>query len=190
MDWKLILQITGVCLGLLYLWFEYRASIWLWVVGLVMPLVHGVLYYKAGLYADMAMNAYYVLAGLYGWIVWNNRPKKGRAFPISHTPLKLALPLTAVCVAVFAAISWILVNWTDSTVPYWDASTTAMSVVALWMLSRKYVEQWLVWLVVDAISCGLYVYKEIPFTAGLYGLYTVLAVVGYMRWRRIMRTQS
>ena len=185
MDWKLILQIAGVCLGLLYLWLEYRADIRLWVVGIVMPLVHGALYWQAGLYADMGMNAYYVLAGLYGWIVWNNRPKKSKkSFPVSHTPPRLVLPLAAVCAAVFAAISWMLVNWTDSTVPYWDAATTAMSVVAMWMLSRKYVEQWLVWLAVDIICCGLYIYKEIPFTAGLYGLYTVLAVAGYMRWLR------
>ncbi len=189
MDPKLILQIVGVALGLLYLWLEYKADIRLWIVGIVMPLVHGALYWQAGLYADMGMNVYYVLAGMYGWIVWNNRPKKGKkAFRISHTPLKLALPLAAVCAVVFAAISWVLVHWTDSTVPYWDAATTAMSVVAMWMLSRKYVEQWLVWLAVDVVSCGLYIYKGIPFTAGLYGLYSVLAVVGYVRWLRVMST--
>lgn len=188
MDWKLILQIAGVCLGLLYLLLEYRASIWLWVVGIIMPLVHGVLYYTSGLYADMAMNVYYVLAGVYGWMVWSNRPKKSKkAFPVSHTPAKLILPLAVVCAAVFCAISFVLVRWTDSTVPYWDAATTAMSVVAMWMLSRKYVEQWLVWLVADIISCGLYIYKGIPFTAGLYGLYTVLAVAGYIRWLRMMK---
>ena len=69
MDWKLLLQIAGTALGLLYLWLEYRADIRLWIVGLVMPVVHGVLYYKAGLYADCSMQAYYVLAGLYGWAV-------------------------------------------------------------------------------------------------------------------------
>ena len=76
MDWKLILQIAGVMLGLLYLWLEYRADIRLWIVGLVMPLVHGALYYKAGLYADCSMQVYYVLAGLYGWLVWRNAPHK------------------------------------------------------------------------------------------------------------------
>lgn len=189
-DLKLILQIAGVCLGLLYLWLEYRASIYLWVVGLVMPLVHGFLYYKAGLYADMAMNAYYILAGIYGWIVWRNKPKKGKVFAIGHTPVGLIIPLTAICVAVFGIISFILVRFTDSTVPYWNALTGSMSVVALWMLSRKYVEQWLVWLVVDVISSCLYVYKGIPFTAGLYALYSVLAVAGYVRWRRTMRGET
>ncbi len=183
MELKLILQIVGVALGLLYLWLEYRANIWLWVVGLIMPLVHGVLYYKSGLYADMSMQIYYIAAGLYGLIIWRTKPKKS-TLEISHTPLKLILPLVFTGLAVFGFISWVLVSFTDSTVPLWDAATTATSVVALWMLSRKYVEQWLVWLAVDVVSCGLYVYKGIPFTAGLYGLYSILAVIGYLRWKR------
>jgi nicotinamide mononucleotide transporter len=188
MDWKLALQIIGVCLGLLYLLLEYRASIYLWVVGLVMPVVHGVLYYQSGLYADMGMNAYYVVAGLYGWLVWHNRPRKsGISFPITRTPARLVVPLVGIAAVAFVAIWWVLTRYTDSTVPVWDALTTALSVVAMWMLSRKYVEQWLVWLVVDMISCGLYIYKGIPFTAGLYGLYSVLAVAGYFRWLGTMR---
>ena len=78
-------------------------------------------------------------------------------------------------------------NFTASTVPVWDSFTTACSVVAYWLLSRKYVEQWLVWLVVDVVTVGLYFYKDIPLTAMLYAVYSALAVVGYMRWRRMAR---
>lgn len=197
MDWKLILQIAGVALGLLYLWLEYRADIRLWIVGLVMPLVHGTLYYKAGLYADCSMQVYYVLAGLYGWLVWRNAPhKKARAAGsaarnaepaaarIGHTPLRYAAGLIAVYAAAHAGIYFLLSRFTNSTVPFWDAMTTAASIVAMWMLSRKYVEQWLVWLAVDLITVGLYLYKGIPLTAGLYALYSALAVAGYLRWRR------
>ena len=185
MDWKLILQIAGVALGLLYLWLEYRADIRLWVVGLVMPVVHGALYYKAGLYADCSMQVYYVLAGLYGWIVWHNAPKKQTAAAaIGHTPLRLVPALAGVYVAAHASLYLLLTHFTNSTVPFWDAMTTALSIVAMWMLSRKLVEQWLVWLAVDAITVGLYLYKGIPLTAGLYALYTALAVAGYLRWRR------
>ena len=104
MDIKLLLQIAGVLLGLLYLWLEYRADIRLWIVGLVMPLIHGALYYKSGLYADCSMQAYYVLAGLYGWLVWRRRgrktdagltgpedaegAKRAAALRIGHTPLR------------------------------------------------------------------------------------------------------
>lgn len=185
MDWKLILQIAGVVLGLLYLWLEYRADIRLWIVGLIMPLVHGALYYKSGLYADCSMQVYYVLAGLYGWLVWRNAPKKqSKAVSIGHTPLRLIPVLARVYAAAHAALYLLLTHFTNSTVPFWDAMTTALSIVAMWMLSRKLVEQWLVWLVVDVITVGLYLYKEIPLTAGLYALYSALAVAGYLRWRK------
>lgn len=184
MELKLVLQIVGVALGLLYLWLEYRADIRLWVVGLIMPLVHGTLYYKAGLYADCSMQLYYVLAGLYGWIVWHNAPKKQTAAAIGHTPLRIAPVLLGVYIAAHGGIYLLLKFFTNSTVPFWDSMTTALSIVAMWMLSRKYVEQWLVWLVVDIVTVGLYFYKGIPLTAGLYALYSVLAVAGYLRWRK------
>ena len=190
MDWKLALQIIGIVLGLLYLWLEYKADIRLWIVGLVMPVVHGILYFKSGLYADCSMQLYYVLAGLYGLAVWrrgDRRTKSAEPLPIGHTPLGMVPLLVVVYAAVHAAIYVILVKFTNSTVPFWDSMTTALCIVAYWMLSRKYAEQWLVWLAVDAITVGLYIYKEIPLTAGLYALYCVLAVAGYRRWLSLIR---
>lgn len=195
MDWKLILQLAGIALGLLYLWLEYRADIRLWVVGLIMPVVHGVLYYRSGLYADCSMQVYYVLAGLYGWAVWQRGRRQknptarttGTAFAIARTPLLQVPLLVGAYALVHVGIYWVLVHFTNSTVPFWDSFTTALSVVAMWMLSRKYAEQWLVWLVVDLTTVGLYCYKEIPFTAGLYLLYSALAVAGYLRWNRQIR---
>ncbi len=185
MDVKLILQIVGVVLGLLYLWLEYRADIRLWIVGLIMPVVHGTLYFKAGLYADCSMQVYYVLAGIYGLAVWRNAPKKdSKHASIAHTPLaKLPYIITAYA-AAHAVIYFVLVRFTDSSVPFWDSFTTALSIIAMWMLSRKYIEQWLVWLVVDLTTVALYIYKGIPLTAGLYLVYSALAVVGYLKWRR------
>lgn len=188
MELKLILQIAGVMLGLLYLWLEYRANTWLWVVGMLMPCVHSLLYFKSGLYADCAMQCYYIAAGLYGLVVWLSGHKhKDKQLQISHTPLQQVLPLVGVYAVLHAVIYFVLTRFTDSTVPFWDAMTTAMSMVAMWMLARKYVEQWLVWCVVDAITVGLYLYKGIPLTAMLYLLYTSLAVAGYLRWKREVR---
>jgi nicotinamide mononucleotide transporter len=90
---------------------------------------------------------------------------------------------------LWGAIYFVLVNFTPSTVPLADAFTTALSIVALWMMARKYAEQWLVWAVVDAVSVGLYIYKDIPFYALLYTIYTVLAFVGYKKWLRLMAAQ-
>ena len=150
-----------------------------------MPCVHCVLYYKSGLYADCAMQGYYILAGLYGLIAWLvGHKRKENKLCIAHTPLRLVTPLVVVYGVLHIAIYYVLVRFTDSTVPFWDSMTTAMSMVAMWLLSRKYLEQWLVWLVVDMITVGLYLYKGIPLTAGLYTLYCALAVAGYLRWKR------
>lgn len=194
-DWNLILQIAGVLLGVLYLWLEYRADIRLWIVGLVMPLVHGILYFQKGLYADCSMQVYYILAGLYGWIVWyrashrgaaaSNTTDKTAAARIVPTPLRIVPALIGVYAAAHAALYLLLTRLTDSTVPFWDSLTTALAIVAMWMLSRKYTEQWLVWLAVDLITVGLYFHKGIPLTAGLYLLYSAMAVAGYLRWRRM-----
>lgn len=187
MDWSLILQVVGTTLGLLYLWLEYRANIWLWIVGAIMPMVHGVLYLQSGIYADAAMQLYYILAGLYGLMVWRRKPKEGATLPIRHTPKQWIPSLLSVYVVLHVVIYFILVEFTDSRVPIFDSMSTALSIVAMWMLSRKLVEQWLIWLVVDMISVGLYMYKGIPITAGLYTLYCILAIAGYLRWRKVAR---
>lgn len=95
--------------------------------------------------------------------------------------------LGVISAGLLVLIAFILIQYTDSTVPWMDSFTTALSIVAMWMLARKYVEQWLVWIVVDAVSAGLYVYKELYFTAGLYALYTVIAYFGYKEWKRLMK---
>lgn len=186
-DWSLILQILGTTLGLIYLWLEYKANIWVWVVSAIMPLVHGTLYLNAGIYADAAMQLYYVAAAVYGLVVWKRNPKEKASGRIKHTPVGWILPLMLAYVVLHVAIYFILTEFTDSRVPLLDAMSTALSIVAMWMLSRKLVEQWLVWLVVDMISVGLYLYKGIPLTALLYTLYCVLAVAGYLRWLRESR---
>ena len=185
MELKLLLQIVGTLLGLLYLWLEYRANIWVWIVGAIMPMVHGMLYLQSGIYADAAMQLYYVAAGVYGLFVWLRGKKRSeKRVDIQHTPKQWIFSLVAVYVVLHISLYFLLTEFTDSRVPLFDSMSTALSIVAMWMLSRKLVEQWLVWLVVDMISVGLYLYKGIPITAMLYMLYCALAVAGYMRWRK------
>lgn len=191
MELKLVLQIVGTLLGLLYLWLEYKANIWLWIVGAIMPMVHGVLYLNSGIYADAAMQLYYVVAGIYGLCVWLRATKRTeRIVNIQHTPTRWIVPLVAVYAVLHLVMFYVLSEFTDSRVPFFDSMSTALSIVAMWMLSRKLVEQWLVWLVVDMISVGLYLYKGIPITAMLYTLYCALAIAGYMRWRKQVLIKS
>ena len=184
-------EILGTVAGLLYLWLEYRASIYLWVASIVMPALYLVVYYDAGLYADMGINIYYLVIALYGWAAWRygfslRRGSQGRELPISHTPSGLWLPLGVFTLLLFVVIAQVLIHLTDSTVPWADAFTTALSVVGMWLLARKYIEQWWVWLVVDVASVALYVYKDLHFTAVLYALYAVVAIFGYRKWKQLM----
>ncbi|MDE6145071.1 MAG: nicotinamide riboside transporter PnuC [Muribaculaceae bacterium] len=187
MNW---IEVAGTLMGLAYLWLEYRASVWLWVASIAMPAIYLFVYYDAGLYADFGISVYYILASVYGLFCWlrrNNSDDGAEAdLKISVTPKAVYLPLVATFLGVFVVIGYILSRFTDSNVPWADAFTTALSIVAMWMLARKYVEQWLVWIAADVACTVLYVYKDLWFTGGLYMLYAVIAVFGYRKWRRLM----
>lgn len=185
------LEVAGTMLGLLYLWLELKASIWLWIVGILMPAIYIIVYYQAGLYADFGINIYYLLAAFYGLAVWTTGGKKhgggAKSMPIRQTPHKYYLPLLTVSTILWAAIYTALTQLTDSNVPLYDSFTTALSVTGLWMLARKYTEQWLAWIAVDAVSTGLYIYKELYSTSILYGIYTIIALYGYKKWMKQCR---
>ncbi|AVM52834.1 nicotinamide mononucleotide transporter [Bacteroides zoogleoformans] len=205
------LEIAGTLVGLLYLWLEYRASIYLWIAGIIMPAIYLFVYYEAGLYADFGINIYYLGAAVYGWTMWkygaflrrkilrqNVLPSKGsgkeengvdrkkQELHIAHMPKHYLLPLAIVFAVTLVGIAWILIDFTDSNVPWLDSFTTALSIIGMWMLARKYVEQWWAWIGVDVVSACLYIYKGLDFTAGLYALYAIIAVFGYFKWKRMM----
>ena len=193
-----ILEITGTIVGLLYLWLEYRASIYLWIAGIIMPAIYIFVYYDAGLYADFGINIYYLGAAIYGWMMWKygtflrrkilrKEAAQQEELPITRMPLRYLLPLTTVFIIALFGIAWILIEFTDSNVPWLDSFTTALSIIGMWMLARKYVEQWWAWIAVDAVSAGLYIYKGLDFTAGLYALYTIIAIFGYFKWKKMMK---
>ncbi len=197
------LEIFGTFIGIIYLWLEYRASIYLWLAGIIMPAIYIFVYYDAGLYADFGINIYYLIAAIYGWFfwMWGHRKKKSQLttdgqttekpkdLPIVHTPWKYYLPLLLVFIVAFVGIAWILIEYTDSNVPWLDSFTTALSIVGMWMLARKYIEQWFAWILVDIVCCGLYIYKDLYFTSVLYGLYSIIAIFGYFKWKKLMSIQ-
>lgn len=187
------LDILTTILGIAYIVLEYRASILLWLVGIVMPALDIWLYYSHGLYGDAGMAVYYTLAAIYGYAVWKFGRKRGQregqVLLISHMPIRLYLPTTVFFFVAWGVTYWILTEFTNSTVPLLDAFTNALSFVGLWALARKYMEQWFFWIGVDLISCYLYINKGIPFKAGLYGLYVIIAVAGYFKWQKMMKQQ-
>lgn len=195
--WIKAIDMVGLVLGLVYLWLEFKASIWLWLASVVMPIVHGYLYWERGLYADFGMEVYYVLAAIYGYATWrwhssrsSGKAEQSSEKPITRFPLRQVLPVTLIWLALWALIYWILITWTDSTVPLCDSFTTSLSMVAMWALAQKYAEQWLLWFVVDAVCTVLYIYKQIPFTAALYSFYTLIALLGYRQWLRMIPSSN
>ena len=183
------LDILTTVLGLIYIWLEYRASIALWVVGIIMPALDIYLYWSHGLYGDAGMAFYYTLAAFYGFYVWKFKKtrKLKQELPIIHMPRRQYLPATVCFFLAWGANYYILITWTNSTVPVLDSFTNALSFIGLWALARKYLAQWLFWMVVDVVCCMLYVQKGIPFKAGLYGLYVLIAIAGYYKWKKMTK---
>ncbi len=188
------LDLTTTLLGLAYIILEYKASICLWYVAFVMQALGIALYYQKGLYADCGMEMYYIAMTVYGFMTWKFGRKRGQKqkgdLPVTHFKHSLILPWTAATCAIWGIIYWLLVTYTDSNVPLADSFTTALSFVGMWALARKYLEQWLIWIAVDIVTCILYFYKDIPFKASLYALYIVIAVMGYFRWRKLMHLSA
>lgn len=184
------LDITTAALGLAYILLEWKASKWMWVVGAVMQILGIILYYQKGLYADCGMEFYYLAVTVYGFIAWTRGTSRKQALAITHVKGTVAMLWLAVLMTCWAVIYWLLVTFTDSTVPLADSFTTALSIVGIWALAHKYVEQWLIWIAVDVVTCVLYFYKEIPFKASLYALYVVIAVFGYFSWKRKAKEKS
>ena len=180
------LDIVTTVLGLAYILLEYKASPWLWLVGFVMQALGIVLYYQKGIYADCAMEFYYLLMTVYGYWRWVKGSKTKQELPIRHFPRRLVLLWTGIIAGIWAVIYWLLVTYTNSNVPLADGFTTALSLVGIWALAHKYLEQWFIWIAVDIVTCGLYFYKGIPFKGSLYGLYVIIAVFGYFKWKRLM----
>lgn len=192
MTFDLVLEILGFTIGLLYLWWEYHADAKVWIASVVMPAISMWIYYSKGLYADFGINIYYLLIAVYGFVSWTRGSSKSKNGSLRITHIGWLTGVAAVCATLLLwwFIWWILVTFTDSTVPVADAFTTSLSIVGLWMLARKYVEQWLAWFVVDIVCYALYYYKGINFYCILYGIYTIVALLGFRKWLRMMKSQD
>ena len=182
------LDIVTTVLGLAYILLEYRASVWMWLVGFLMQALGIVLYYQKGLYADCGMEFYYLAMTVYGYWRWIHGGTAKKELPIRHFPRRLVLPWMLLIGAVWAIIYWLLVTFTNSNVPLADSFTTALSIVGIWALAHKYLEQWFIWIAVDVVTSALYFYKDIPFKASLYALYVIIAIAGWFKWRKMMNS--
>lgn len=193
MDTATLIEYIGVAIGLAYLFLEYKASLWLWPVGIVMSLFYIVIFFQSKFYADAGVYTYYLGANLYGLIEWkrNSRitEKETTEMPITYMPKSKILPLTLIGIAIWVALWFLLSRLTDSPVPLGDSFTTALSVVATYLLAKKHIEHWWLWVVVNLVSTALYAWKGLYAMTGFFAFYTLVATMGYFKWRKEMLKQ-
>ncbi len=186
--WENRIELLGAILGLAYILFSIKQHILTWPTGLLTSLLYIVVFFQSGFYADMGLQVYYVAISIYGWYFWlrgsNKKAASGETVRPGKIPKKALIYSIFATIAIYFGLLFILLNFTDSTVPYMDSLTTALSITATWMLAKKYIEHWLIWIFVDLLSAGLYAYKELWPTVVLFVVYTLMAVLGYKEWKK------
>jgi nicotinamide mononucleotide transporter len=189
MDW---LEFSGLVSGLLCVWLLIRQNVWTFPIGLVYAVVSVAVFFEAKLYADVLLSGYYVLMNGYGWYYWlYGGPRPGEdVLPVTRTPLPTGLWLIGLTALAVAGMGWFFDTQTDAAFPYWDSATTCLSFAAMWMTARKYIDNWIVWLVVDVIATAIYYLKDIHFYAILYGVYLGMAILGWRAWQLSMIRQA
>ncbi|MBZ0100867.1 MAG: nicotinamide riboside transporter PnuC [Thermoanaerobaculia bacterium] len=183
------LEALGATTGAVCVWLAALSDPWTWPIGIANNLLYLWIFWGAGLYADALLQVVFALISAYG--IWRWRGGRGGAVRPVRRGGTGELALTALLAAGAAVLLWRLLDLhTDSTVPGWDGATTAASLAAQWLMSRRVLANWSLWIAVDLVYVPLYVYKELHATAGLYALYLVLCLLGWRDWRRELRAAT
>ena len=159
-------------------------NIWSWPTAIVGVALYIIVFYEAKLYADMGLQVVYFALSLYGWYEWLYGGENRTELHVSGTTKTLGVRLVVIGVVFAAVLGTLLARFTDAALPYVDSATTSTSLVAQWMMTRKILENWAVWMAVDVVYVGMFIYKHLYLTAGLYTVFFVLAVMGYVQWKR------
>jgi nicotinamide mononucleotide transporter len=184
------LEIAAVLLGLACVGLTVREHIACWPTGLAMVTLYIFIFYRAKLYSDMLLQVVYIFLQIYGWYAWLHGGPASSRLPVSTLPAGHGVRWLAVCVLGTLALGGAMKHYTDAALPYIDAFATTASLVAQWLMGRKVLQSWLVWIVVDVVSIGMYAAKALYPTAGLYVLFLALATLGFFTWKRSLVTAA
>lgn len=176
------LDIIGAVFSLISTLFYIRGSIHAWPVTMIAISINTLLYFLIGLYADVMKESIYWISSIFGWYWWLRGGLDNQPLTIQHLTAKHGLILSGIVGISICLFTFLLICFTNSQVPFWDASTTILSLAAQWLICRKIIESWILWFIVDALYAGLYFYKGLPAHGTLLCLYTLLAVIGYVVW--------
>jgi nicotinamide mononucleotide transporter len=181
------IEIIAVLLGLANIILIIRRSVWNFPFGIVMVALYFWIFREAKLYSDAGLQIFFVVVNLYGWWSWNRTKADAGAIAVRRlSPLAYA-GWIAGSIAAIAAWGYFMGANTDASYPYWDASVAMLSVAGQILMTRRFAENWHYWIIVNLISIPLYIAKDLHLTAGLYGLFLILAIAGLVEWRRAER---
>lgn len=184
MSWT---EIVASLLGVVNIVLLVRRSIWNYPFGIVMVTLYGVVFFEARLFSDALLQVFFFVVQVYGWWVWYHARDSEGLVKIELMSMRSRIVWAAVIVVATVAEGWYLANYTTDSAPWMDANTTAMSVVAQYLLSIRKIENWILWIVTDVVQIGLYYWKGLYPTTGLYMLFLVLSCVGLYEWQREWR---
>lgn len=181
------IEVVAVIFGLLCVWLTIRQNIWCWPTGLVQVLLFIVIFYQANLYSDVILHVIYVFMQIYGWVHWTKGRGERTILPVSKLSVRGRTVWPLVAIAGTFGWGFLMATKTDASVPYGDAFTTVASLIAQWLMARKKLESWLFWIAVDVLAIGIYWYKDLKLTSGLYAVFLVLASIGYVQWKKALK---
>jgi nicotinamide mononucleotide transporter len=184
------LEAAAVAFGITSVFLSARQNVWNWPLGIINVALYIVIFSQAELYANMGLQVVYVVLAAYGWWHWLHGGAHHGVLRVSRVSVRETTILAIAFVVGTSAVSTLLARTTGASLPVADSALTAASLVAQYMMTRKYVECWLVWIVADVGYVAMFIYTSLWLTAGLYLVFCALAVVGWRQWRASLREQS
>jgi nicotinamide mononucleotide transporter len=178
--------------GFIYIFYTIREDVRLWLYGIISSALFALIFFKTSIYANSFLYIYYVIIGFYGWYTWSRAeksPDMKSKLTIHRSPVLKLIAYIALSIASAIPVYFILKRYSDSEAPLIDALLTTGGMVATWMLTQKLIEQWIFWIIIDLIWCGLMFYKGMYPTMLLFTAYTVLAFKGYFEWKKELAVQ-
>jgi nicotinamide mononucleotide transporter len=184
------LELFAALTGAIAVWLSVRQNIWSWPTAIVNVVLYAVVFYEARLYADMGLQVVYAVLSVYGWYEWRYGGEGRTELRVTRTSIREGAALGLIAGVGSMLLGALLHRSTDAALPFMDSFLSSTSLVAQWMMTRKKLENWLLWVVVDVLYVGMFIFKGLYLTAALYAVFVALAVRGYVDWRRSMATES